>query len=80
MQGAITCTLLGPDLTEAGLFRADFLVVTAADYPANTLQGVQRTRWSPDLVAATLDIGCALIPGRRGRVCPKPWPSRQGAP
>lgn len=62
MQGAITCTLLAPDLTEAGLFRADFLVVTAADYLNNTLQGVQRTRWSPDLVAATLDIGYAVYP------------------
>ena len=57
-QGPITAALLRPDLREGGLFRADFLVVTAADYPSNTLQGVQRQRWSPGLIAGTLDIGC----------------------
>ena len=58
VQGPITAALLRPDLSVGGLFRADFLVVTAAGYPTNTLRGVQRQRWSPGLIAGTLDIGC----------------------
>ncbi len=48
-------------MREGGLFRADFLVVTAANYPSNTLQGVQRQRWSPGLIAGTLDIGYDVL-------------------
>jgi len=58
LQGPVTAALLRPDLTAGGLFRADFLVVTAAGYPTNTLRGVQRQRWSSGLIAGTLDIGC----------------------
>ncbi|GAB4820329.1 hypothetical protein N2152v2_007375 [Parachlorella kessleri] len=56
LEGALSCSLLSPDLRQAGTFRAAFLVVTALPAGHNNLGNLQRVRWTPG-GGPTLDIG-----------------------
>jgi hypothetical protein len=57
LEGSISAALMTPDLQQAGMFKATFLVVTALEHPANNLSYLQRERWVPGRRPQTLDIG-----------------------
>ena len=54
-EGTVNVALLTPQLQQAGMFRASFLVISEFSHPRNNLGNLQRKRWLAN--EPMLDIG-----------------------